>query len=83
MLDKFKHKLGVGRNDFLFRYRMNAKEFDIKDNKTLNINDLRTLSLINEEEKEEKEMKIEKEGEGNQKNIFDIDDDDDIEEHQN
>ena len=49
---------------------------------TVNINDLRTLSLINEEEKEEKEMKIEKEGEGNHKNIFDIDDDD-IEEHQN
>jgi len=38
MLDKFKHKLGVGRNDFLFRYRMNAKEFDIKDNKTLQNN---------------------------------------------
>ena len=38
MLDKFKHKLGVGRNDFLFRYGMNAKEFDIKDNKTLQNN---------------------------------------------
>ena len=54
---------------------------------TVNKNDLRTLSLINEEEKkekeeEEKEKKIEKEGEENQKNIFDIDDDD-IEEHQN
>ena len=35
MLDKFKHKLGVGRNDFLCRYKINAKEFDIKDNKTL------------------------------------------------
>ena len=133
MFDKFKHKLGVGRNDFLCRYKINTKEFDIKDNKTLlffeknvndiifivqnnkvikrikfdrkknkdmivlheavlpkytvNKNDLRALSLINEEEKkekeeEEKEKKIEKEGEENQKNIFDIDDDD-IEEHQN
>ena len=45
MFDKFKHKLGVGRNDFLCRYKINVKEFDIKDNKTLvffdkNVNDV-------------------------------------------
>ena len=45
MFDKFKHKLGVGRNDFLCRYKINIKEFDMKDNKTLiffdkNVNDV-------------------------------------------
>ena len=35
MFDKFKHKLGVGRNDFLCRYKVNINVFDMKDNKTL------------------------------------------------
>lgn len=35
VFDKFKHKLGVGRNDFLCRYKVNTKVFDMKDNKTL------------------------------------------------
>ena len=39
MFDKFKHKLGVGRNDFLCRYKINTKEFDIKDNTSLVIFD--------------------------------------------
>ena len=32
MFDKFKHKLGVGRNDFLCRFKVNIDHFDIKDN---------------------------------------------------
>ena len=45
MFDKFKHRLGVGRNNFLCRYKINIKEFDIKDNVTLvffdkNVNDV-------------------------------------------
>ena len=129
MLDKFKHKLGVGRNDFLCRYKINIKEFDMKDNKTLvffdknvndvlflvqnnkvikrlkfdrkkhrdmillyeatlpkytvNKNDIRTLTLITEEEKHEKEKEKEeknkkKEGEKQENKILD---DDDIEEN--
>ena len=35
VFDKFKHKLGVGRNDFLCRHKVNLKVFDMKDNKTL------------------------------------------------
>ena len=35
ILDKFKHKLGIGRNDFLCRYKINYKEFDMKDTMTL------------------------------------------------
>ena len=35
MFDKFKHKLGVGRNYFLCRYKVNIKLFDMKDNNTL------------------------------------------------
>ena len=35
MFDKFKHKLGMGRNDFLCRYKVNTNLFDMKDNKTL------------------------------------------------
>ena len=35
MLHKFKHKLGVGRNDILCRYKINNNDFDLKDNKTL------------------------------------------------
>ena len=35
ILDKFKHKLGIGRNDFLCRYKINYKDFDMKDNMTL------------------------------------------------
>ena len=124
--DKFKHKLGIGRNNFLCRYKINIKQFDIKDNTTLvlfdknvndvlfiiqenkvvkrikfdrkknkemivlneavlpkytvNKNDLRTLSLINEEEKKEKEKESKNE---NGKEHHDIMDDDDIEEEEN
>ena len=44
MFDKFKHKIGVGRNDFLCRYKINYKDFDMKDSMTLvffdkNVND--------------------------------------------
>ena len=35
ILDKFKHKLGIGRNDFLCRYKINYQEFDMKDTMTL------------------------------------------------
>ena len=35
MFDKFKHKLGMGRNDFLCRFKVNINLFDMKDNKTL------------------------------------------------
>ena len=35
VFDKFKHKLGMGRNDFLCRYKVNISVFDMKDNKTL------------------------------------------------
>ena len=35
VFDKFKHKLGMGRNDFLCRYKVNMNVFDMKDNKTL------------------------------------------------
>ena len=35
VFDKFKHKLGMGRNDFLCRYKVNINVFDMKDNKTL------------------------------------------------
>ncbi len=35
VFDKFKHKLGMGRNDFLCRYKVNINTFDMKDNKTL------------------------------------------------
>ena len=130
MFDKFKHKLGVGRNDFLCRYKINAKEFDMKDNKTLiffdknvndvfflvqnnkvvkrlkfdrkkkkdmillheailpkytvNKNDLRTLTLIIEEEKNEKENEDKsKKKEDEQKHDNNIWDDDDIEENEN
>ena len=129
MFDKFKHKLGVGRNNFLCRYKVNIKQFDMKDNNTLvffdknvndmlyiiqknkvikrlkfdrkknkemtvlqetklpkywvNKNDLRTMSLILEEEKNENENddinknKNEKEQHGH------VLDDDDIEEDEN
>ena len=124
MFDKFKHKLGVGRNNFLCRYKININEFDIKDNNTLvffdknvndvlfivqknkvykrikfdrkknkdmivlheatlpkytvNKNDLRSLSLIEEEEKKENEEKKEiKDGNNHKHSIID---DDDIEE---
>ena len=130
MLDKFKHKLGVGRNDFLCRYKINIKEFDMKDNKTLvffdknvndvlflvqnnkvikrlkfdrkkhkdmillyeatlpkytvNKNDIRTLTLITEEEKKEREKEKQeknKKKEGDEKHENKILDDDDIEEN--
>ena len=32
---KFKHKLGVGRDDFLCRFKVNEKDFDMKYNSTL------------------------------------------------
>jgi len=35
VFDKFKHKLGMGRNDFLCRFKVNMKAFDMKDNNTL------------------------------------------------
>ena len=35
VFDKFKHKLGMGRNDFLCRYKVNMTSFDMKDNITL------------------------------------------------
>ena len=127
MFEKFKHKLGVGRNVFLCRYKINTNVFDLKDNKTLvffdksendiifivqsnkvikklkfdrkknrdmvvlneetlpkymvNKKDLRTLSLIIEEEKKEKE-ELEKSREGSEINIVNLwEDDDDYEEN--
>ena len=35
MFDKFKHKIGIGRTDFLCRYKINYNEFNMKYNKTL------------------------------------------------
>ena len=36
---KLKHKLGFGRNDFLCRYKVNAEDKDMKENKSLVIFD--------------------------------------------
>ena len=44
--DKFKHKLGIGRNNFLCRYKINIKEFDIKDNTTLVIFDKIAFNVL-------------------------------------
>ena len=46
MMDKLKHKMGVGRNDFLCRYKVNIKSFDIKYNKTLIIFDKKRYDSI-------------------------------------
>ena len=46
VFDKFKHKLGVGRNDFLCRFKVNVKEFDMKDNKTLILFDRKRNDLV-------------------------------------
>jgi hypothetical protein len=46
VFDKFKHKLGVGRNDFLCRFKINFKEFDMKDNKTLILFDRKRNDLV-------------------------------------
>ena len=126
MIHKFKHKLGVGRNDILLRYRINYTDFDLKDNKTLvffdknendvifivqsnkiikkikfdrkktkdviilneailpkytvNKKDLRTLSLIIEEEKKEKEKSEKNRNKEGKNKYYIIEDDDDFEE---
>ena len=46
VFDKFKHKLGVGRNDFLCRFKVNVKGFDMKDNKTLILFDRKRNDLV-------------------------------------
>ena len=128
VFDKFKHKLGVGRNDFLCRFKVNINVFDMKYNNTavffdkqtndciyilqlnksliklkfdrkkskgmtqqqslilpkyvINKNDLRSWSLISEEEKEHakkiEEKKKQKDSDNN--NIIDDDDLDELEE---
>lgn len=35
MMDKLKHKMAIGRNDFLCRFKININSFDIQYNKTL------------------------------------------------
>ncbi len=46
MFDKFKHKLGVGRNDFLCRYKVNLNIFDMDDNVTLILFDKQKSDLL-------------------------------------
>ena len=46
MFDKFKHKLGVGRNDFLCRYKVNLSIFDMDDNITLILFDRKKNDLL-------------------------------------
>ena len=46
MLDKFKHKIGVGRADFLCRYKVNYNEFDMKFNRTLIIFDKKSYDYL-------------------------------------
>jgi hypothetical protein len=70
VFDKFKHKLGVGRNDFLCRYKVNINVFDMKDNKTLvffdkNCNDALYIVQLNKsvkklkfDRKKSKEMNV-------------------------
>jgi len=70
MFDKFKHKLGVGRNVFLCRYKVNIKRFDMKDNSTLvffdkNVNDVvfiiqsnKVIKRLKFDRKKNKEMTV-------------------------
>ena len=52
MFDKLTHKLGMGRNDFLCRFKVNMNAFDMKDNYTLiffekNVNDIVYIIQLN------------------------------------
>jgi hypothetical protein len=60
VFDKFKHKLGMGRNDFLCRYKVNMTVFDMKDNITQVFFDksCNDMIFIIQSNKNVKELKI-------------------------
>ena len=62
VFDKFKHKLGMGRNDFLCRYKVNMTVFDMKDNITLVLFDksCNDMIFVSQSNKNVKKLKFDR-----------------------